>query len=57
MRDFRIPPPNVWELRSSGLCVGIDGCPETLVQNYHYSLRNNPKERSSEQKYIGEYAM
>jgi hypothetical protein len=37
--------------------LGPMGCPETLVQNYHYSLRNNPKERSSEQKYIGEYVM
>ena len=23
------------------------GCPETSVRNYHYSLRNNPEERSS----------
>jgi hypothetical protein len=23
------------------------GCLETLVRNYHYSLRNNPEERSS----------
>ena len=22
-------------------------CPETSVQNFHYSLRNNPEERSS----------
>jgi hypothetical protein len=22
------------------------GCPETSVRNYHYSLRNNPEERS-----------
>jgi hypothetical protein len=24
------------------------GCPETSVRNYHYSLRNNPEERSSQ---------
>jgi hypothetical protein len=23
------------------------GCPETSVRNYHYSLHNNPEERSS----------
>jgi hypothetical protein len=27
--------------------VGPIGCPETSVGNYHYSLRNNPEERSS----------
>jgi hypothetical protein len=27
--------------------MGPIGCPETSVRNYHYSLRNNPKERSS----------
>jgi len=26
--------------------TGPIGCPETLVRNYHCSLRNNPKERS-----------
>ena len=26
---------------------GTDGCPETSVRNYHYSLCNNPEERSS----------
>jgi hypothetical protein len=26
---------------------GPMGCPETSVRNYHYSLRNNPEERSS----------
>jgi hypothetical protein len=24
------------------------GCPETSVRNYQFSLRNNPKERSSQ---------
>ena len=28
--------------------VKMIGCPKTLVRNYHYSLRNNPKERSSQ---------
>jgi hypothetical protein len=27
--------------------MGPKGCPETSVRNYHYSLRNNPEERSS----------
>jgi hypothetical protein len=28
--------------------MGPIGCPETSVRNYHYSLRNNPEERSSQ---------
>jgi len=28
--------------------VGRIGYPETSVRNYHYSLRNNPEERSSQ---------
>ena len=27
--------------------MGPIRCPETSVRNYHYSLRNNPEERSS----------
>jgi hypothetical protein len=27
--------------------MGQLSCPETSVMNYHYSLRNNPEERSS----------
>jgi hypothetical protein len=27
--------------------MGLIGCPEKTVRNYHYSLRNNPEERSS----------
>jgi hypothetical protein len=27
--------------------MGPIGCPEMSVRNYHYSLRNNPEERSS----------
>jgi len=27
--------------------MGTTGCPELSVRNYHYSLRNNPKELSS----------
>ena len=30
-----------------GLKMGLIGCPETSVRNYHYSLRNNPEERIS----------
>ena len=29
------------------LKMGLIGCPETSVRKYHYSLRNNPEERSS----------
>jgi hypothetical protein len=29
------------------LKMGPIGCPETLVGNYHYLLRNNPEERNS----------
>jgi hypothetical protein len=32
---------------SGALKMGPIGCPETLAKNYHYLLRNNPKERSS----------
>ena len=28
--------------------MGLIGCPETLVRNYHYSLRNIPEGRSLE---------
>ena len=27
--------------------IGSIGCPETLVRNYHYSLRDNPEESGS----------
>ena len=30
---------------------GLMGCPETSVWNYHYSLRNNPEDRSSHTNY------
>jgi len=32
---------------SSTLRMGRISCPEMSVRNYHYSLRNNPEERSS----------
>ena len=32
--------------------MGPIGCPETPAQNYHYTLRNDPEERSSRQKYL-----
>jgi len=28
--------------------MGLIGCPETSLRNYHYSPRNNPEERSSQ---------
>ena len=30
------------------LKMGTIGCPETSLRNYHYSLRNNSEERSSQ---------
>ena len=40
--------PMIWDnLSVLSLKMGPTGCPETSVVNYHYSLRNNPKERSS----------
>jgi len=38
---YRSPSSSVWGW-------GQTGCPETSVWNYYYSLRNNPKERSSQ---------
>jgi len=32
--------------------MGPIGRPETSVRNYHYSLRNNPEERSSQLDFI-----
>ena len=35
--------------------MGLIDCPETSVRSYHYSLRNNPEERSSQnQDKLGE---
>jgi len=34
-------------VQSSESRMGPIGCPEKSVRNYHYSLRNNPEERSS----------
>jgi hypothetical protein len=30
------------------LKMGPIGCPETSTTNYHYSLRNDPEERSTQ---------
>jgi len=40
-RDNLWPPSSgdSWPLK-----MGLIGCPETSVRNYHYSLRNNPEE-------------
>ena len=32
--------------------MGPIGCPETSVRNYHYSLRKNPKDRSSHSVFV-----
>ena len=40
-------PSNIFFLNSGPLNMGPIGCPETSVRNCHYSLRNNPAERSS----------
>jgi len=34
--------------------MGLIGCPETSVINYHHSLSNNPEERSSQVLKSGE---
>jgi hypothetical protein len=39
------------------LRMGPIGCPETSVRNYHYSLRNNPEERSSQMSNISCYTL
>jgi len=59
--EFRLPPSSKWEPRSSGLLAASSGIslpsfrdslsvPSSRVNNpkgkYHYSLRNNPAERS-----------
>ena len=36
-----------FHLQGSHVKMGPTGCPETLVRNYHYSLRNTPEERNS----------
>ena len=37
--------------------MGTTGCPETSVRNYHYSLRNNPEERISQDHATVEHMM
>ena len=52
-REFRLPPQSRWEVRSSVLLhSGTTDRPETSVRNYHYSLRNDPQERSLTIRYI-----
>ena len=50
-RQFSLYEPRIGDtgifLDSWPLKIGPIGCPETSVWNYHYSLRNNPEERSS----------
>jgi hypothetical protein len=38
IRDFGLPPRSSWELR----------CSDSYRSEYHYTLRNNPKQRSSQ---------
>jgi len=33
--------------------MGAKGCPKTSVRNYHYSVFNNPEERSSQLLHSG----
>jgi hypothetical protein len=40
--------PTFWCKDSWALKMGPIGCAETAVRNYHYSLRNNPEERRSQ---------
>jgi hypothetical protein len=41
------------DMNRTSLKMGPLGCPETSVRNYHYSLRNNPEQRSSHLLYGG----
>jgi hypothetical protein len=45
--NISAPPPSVIVKGLETLKMWPIGCPETSVRNYHYSLRNNPKARSS----------
>ena len=42
-----VPSSGVKKIHKS-FWMGPRGCPETSVRNSHYSLRNNPEERSSQ---------
>ena len=44
---FRGQESDSWPLN-----MGPIGCPETSVIYYHYSLRNDPEERSSQTRYL-----
>jgi hypothetical protein len=43
----RIGPTFQWSLTAWPLKMGAKRCPETLVTNYQYALRNIPEERRS----------
>jgi hypothetical protein len=45
--ELRIEPTG-FNFYSGALRMGPIRCPETLVRNYHYSLRNNPEERTTQ---------
>ena len=45
--NLSVPPPRVIVKGQEPLKMWPIGCPETSVRNCHYSLRNNPKVRSS----------
>ena len=57
LRHLHRPHSSIYKLLFGATCFILDswslrmgpiGCPETSVRNYHYSLRNNPGERSSQ---------
>ena len=45
-RKYENCPILVYNTSSSGNSLPTN-CPETSIRNYHYSMRNNPDERSS----------
>lgn len=53
MCDFRFLLWSKWELHSSGLLIGLIGCPKMLVMTYHYSLFNSPEQCRS--RHLGIY--
>jgi hypothetical protein len=45
---YRSHPQEWFKILEPCLKMGSIDCSETSVRNYHYSLRNNPEERSSQ---------
>jgi len=44
--NLSVPSSRVAPILKGSMKMGPTGCPATSVRNYHFSLRNNPEERS-----------